>query len=285
MCTQCYFLGKHVSHKILLLDDEESLKSQNINFDLTLKDFFGNYEKIIKLKEKVEQEIIKINKSYDDVFSYLSKSFEAKHEKLYIEENNLKENLQNEVTKYKEKLENFLSECTNLIRTCDKINKGIKKIENIEENNIIKNISYISKINKTQKEMKVLDNQLMRNIQINFEEEKGNLNFLDYIFNGFPIPSNIEINDIGAKSLKVSWKINNININDIINKFIFIVAIKKEKENNFSEAFKGNSYNCKIENLSENTNYEIKICMSYNNYAGPWSEIQKIQTRKPNLFG
>ena len=112
MCTQCYFLGKHVSHKILLLDDEESLKSQNINFDLTLKDFVGNYEKIIKLKEKVEQEIIKINKSYDDVFSYLSKSFEAKHEKLYIEENNLKENLQNEVTIYKEKFENFLSKCS-----------------------------------------------------------------------------------------------------------------------------------------------------------------------------
>ncbi len=46
MCTQCYFLGKHVFHKILLLDDEESLKTQNINFDLALKEFDESYEKI-----------------------------------------------------------------------------------------------------------------------------------------------------------------------------------------------------------------------------------------------
>ena len=167
MCTQCYFLNKHAFHKILLLEDEESLRKQNISLDSTLKDYDENYEKIIKLKEKIEQEITKVNNSYDETFSNLSKSFEEKHENLFIEENNLKADLHNEVTKYKEKLENFLSECNNLIKTCAKINKGLKKFENNEEKNyMIQNISYISKINKTQKEMIALDNKLIRNSHV-----------------------------------------------------------------------------------------------------------------------
>ena len=36
-----------------------------------------------------------------------------------------------------------------------------------------------------------LYNQLNRNIQINYDAEKGNLKFFDYIFNGFQIPSTI----------------------------------------------------------------------------------------------
>jgi len=60
-----------------------------------------------------------------------------KHAKLIIEENNLKENLKTEYTKVKEKLEKFLSESDNLIKINEKINKGIKNLEN-KEKNIIK---------------------------------------------------------------------------------------------------------------------------------------------------
>ena len=54
----------------------------------------------------------------------------------------------------------------------EKINKGIKIIEkeNQEQKNMIKILSYITKINKTQKEMKVLFQELMRNIKIAFND-------------------------------------------------------------------------------------------------------------------
>ena len=89
------------------------------------------------MKEKIEKEIININKSYDTTFNDITKSFEEKHAKLYKEENDLIEKLQNEVTKIKEKLENFLSECNDLIRFNEKIDKGVKKMENNKENNDI----------------------------------------------------------------------------------------------------------------------------------------------------
>ena len=113
------------------------------------------------MKEKVEQEIVNINNSYDTVFNNVSKSYELKHEKLYQEEKDLIETLQNEVTKIKEKLEITLSECNYLIWFIEKLDKGIKKLENNNnEENKIKKMSYISEMNKNQKKMNILINQL-----------------------------------------------------------------------------------------------------------------------------
>ena len=62
---------------------------------------------------------------------------------LLKEENDLKEKLQIEVTKVKEKLENFLSESNKVIKTNEKLNKGIKNIEKDKEQNFIKSLSYL----------------------------------------------------------------------------------------------------------------------------------------------
>ena len=96
-------MKSHNNHKILLIDDEESLKKENLTLDITSKDFDIKYKKINNLKEKIEQEIININNTFDTVKNDICKSFELKHAKLYKEENDLIENLQNEVTKIKEK--------------------------------------------------------------------------------------------------------------------------------------------------------------------------------------
>ena len=73
----------------------------------------------------------------------------VKHEKLLKEENEIKEKLQNEVTKIKEKLEYFWSKSNNEIKKNEKINQGITKLKNEENNNNIninKILSYISNI-------------------------------------------------------------------------------------------------------------------------------------------
>ena len=106
----------------------------------------------ISLKNKIEQEIEKIDKLYQKTVDEITKSFVLKHEKLIKEENDLKENLQNEVTKVKEKLEKYWSQSNNEIKLNEKLNQGLKQLKN-KENNIITNISYISKLNKNQKEM------------------------------------------------------------------------------------------------------------------------------------
>ena len=278
-CPQCYYLNIHSGHKVLQIVDEELIKKEDITLDSSLKGFNEDIKKIISLKEKIENEINKIDKLYDKVMNEVTKSFEIKHEKLIKEENDLKEKLQIEVTKVKEKLENFLSESNNVIKTNEKLNKGIKNIEKDKEQNFIKTLSYISKINKNKKEILTLNFELMKNLNISFNEKENNIKYDEYLFNGILIPKDIEVKYNNADSIKLFWKLDDINITVLDKKEIkFRVEIKKEQDSNkeFLKVYEGTNKNCLIDKLINNASYEIRICSIYDDLPGPWSEIKKF---------
>jgi len=85
----------------------------------------------------------------------------------------------------------------------EKINKGIKLFEK-EEKKMIKKLTYVSKINKNDKEMQTFFQTLMRNIKISFEEKENKVKYEEYFFNGIPSPKDIDFEDIDANSLKVN---------------------------------------------------------------------------------
>ena len=104
-----------------------------------------------------------------------TKSFELKHEKLIKEEKEIKDKLVNEFTKIKEKLEEHLSLTNSLIRNYEKINKGIQKLDKEEQDNninLLKKLTYISKLNKNQKEMSKISQILMKNLKLDFIDDK-----------------------------------------------------------------------------------------------------------------
>ena len=176
----------HNGHKVIPITDEEALKKENLSINDYTKDYDLNAQKVHNLKNKIENEIKEIIISYEKVDKEVSKSFELKHEKLIKEEKDMKDKLQTEVTKIKSKLEEYLTLINEEIRNYERINKGIKAINNEKENeniNIIKNLTYISKINKNQNEMKTITKISMKNLKINFIED--NLNYKEYFFNGF----------------------------------------------------------------------------------------------------
>ena len=208
----------------------------------------------------------------------MTNSFISKHKKLEKEENDLKEKLQNEVTKVKEGLENFLTLSNENIREEEKIQKGLEKLEKNNDKNMIKILSYISKINKNNKESKKLFQELMRNLKLEFIENETNIKYTDYYFNGIPSPKNIEINDIQANNININWKIDDLNILNMNNKNIkFKIELRKNNEK-FIQVYDGNETNFRINNLIENTDYELKICSYYDNLFSNWSEIKKFKT-------
>ena len=236
--------------------------------------------KVKNVKEIIEKEINKINNLYDKIYDEVSKSYEKKHEKLQKEENDIKEKLQNEVTKVKEKLENALSEANNTINNNEKINKGIKEIEKEKEQNYIKILSYISKINKNKSQNISLFQKLIKNLNISFSEEESNVKYEDYYFNGIPIPTNIEFKNIGTTSFKICWNTEDINIINIDKKDIkYKIEIRKENsDENFDKVYEGNNTNYVVDNLIMNTNYEIRICSNYKDLYGEWTKIHKVKT-------
>ena len=79
------------------------MKKENITIEDSFEEFNNYIEKINKLKEKTEKEMLKLDQLYDKAIKNLANSFEEKHLDLNKKENEIKEKLQIEVTKVKEK--------------------------------------------------------------------------------------------------------------------------------------------------------------------------------------
>ena len=280
-CPYCCYKNLHKNHKIIEIFDEDSLKKENITLETSTKNFDDLLQNVSLLKEKIEKEITKINNLFEKANEDLKKSYQNKHEKLIKEENDIKENLENEVTKVKEKLENFLSEANNKITLTERIKKGIEKLKQDDEKNIYKTISYISKINKNNKDMNKLSFQMMNSINFEYNEKESNIKYEKYTFNGF-ILKKLKISDISNTNLKISWNIEtpHNNINDINKELEFILEIKqKNKDKKYKEIFKGKNLFYLVENLSPNTIYEFRICFIYKYYQSEWSYSNEIKTK------
>ena len=145
---------------------------------------------------------------------------------------------------------------------------------------MLKTLSYVSKINKTEKEMKSLFQKLMRSLKITFNEKENNIKYDEFYFNGIQTPKDIEFREIGINSFKILWKIDNLNLINIDkNKIKYKIELRKEKNNEkFTQIYEGNNTNFSVSNVITNTNYEIRICSFYNDFEGPWSLIQKVKT-------
>jgi len=273
----CYFLNAHNNHKIIRIEDEEALKKENMSIEDSTKDFDINKNRIEELKKKIENEILELDELYDKVNKEASESYKIKHEKLIKEENEIKDKLKNEVTKIKENLEINLIKINEIIRKSERIMKGIKILLEDKDIKMIKQLNYISNINKNQKEMKLLYQQPMKNIKILFNEKESNIKYEEYYFNGLSIPKDIEFSDIVFDRFKISWKIDDIKMLNIEIKYK--IEIRKENDK-FKLIYEGNNNNYIINNLDDNTNYEIRLCSFYNNIISEWTQIYKIKTKE-----
>ena len=223
----------------------------------------------MKLKNKIEGEINKINSLYDKVSDDLSKSFTKMHEQLKKKEDEIKENIDNETTKVKENLENFLSQCNSNIKISQIIKKGIEKFDK-EEKNLMKTLSYVSKINKVKSESENILNKLVKSLNFYYVEKLTNIKYEEYYFNFIQPKPKFE-NDYSS----ISW--NKVNIKNIDNnKIKYIVEFRKENDKNFEKLYEGNDNKCSIENLFRNNNYEFRINISYNGIEIINENIQKV---------
>ena len=68
---------------------------------------------------------------------------------------------------------------------------------------MVKILTYVSKINKNEKEMKKLNDTCMINIKISFEEKENKVKYEEYFFNGISSLKDIEFKDIDINTLEV----------------------------------------------------------------------------------
>ena len=91
----CHYLNLHNGHKVIQIEDEETLKKENININDYIKEFDESAKNVINIKDKIENEIKKINELYEKMDKETTKSFELKHEQLIKQEKEIKDKLDN----------------------------------------------------------------------------------------------------------------------------------------------------------------------------------------------
>ena len=52
----------------------------------------------------------------------------------------------------------------------------------------------------------------------------------------------------------------------------------KDSKDKFTQVYEGNTKNCLIIDLKINTSYEIRLCWSYGNLVGSWTNIYNFKT-------
>ena len=64
-CSMCYFKNLHNGHKLIEISDEESSKKENFKIENEMNNFNEISNKMVGLKNKLENEIEKINNMFD----------------------------------------------------------------------------------------------------------------------------------------------------------------------------------------------------------------------------
>ena len=65
----------HNGHKVIEIEDEETLKKENININDYIKEFDESAKNVINIKDKIESEIKKINELYEKMELETTESF------------------------------------------------------------------------------------------------------------------------------------------------------------------------------------------------------------------
>ena len=63
----------HEGHKLYEINDQDSLKNENITINSSSDDFNNIISKLNNLKDKIEKEIIIIDEAFDKIFNEVGK--------------------------------------------------------------------------------------------------------------------------------------------------------------------------------------------------------------------
>ena len=278
--------------KLIDINDEKSLKENNISYEETISEFDKTFEHIGKLNEKIKEEIFDLNKSRRIILSKISRFFRKKHHLLSVKHKSLKLSLNPKVDEVEKELNNFLIESERIKLSCKRISEAIKNFGEKNENKI-KELCYISEINKNNQKAKVFFNEPKRTLDftLNLSDddfESSNYESSSYYFSGLPVPEDINVEENGDKKIVLSWKINKYKITNYYDRYKIKYSIELKNENNVSK-FETSEKKVIIQKLLKDTNYKVRIKTMINVSSINWSKIKEFKiddsSEKSGLFG
>ena len=104
------FYSNKPKTKLIDINDDKSLKDNNISYQETISEFDKIFKNVEFLNERIEEEIFSLNKSRRQILNKISRFFRKKHHLLSVKNKSLKSSFNAEVDKVEEELNSFLIE-------------------------------------------------------------------------------------------------------------------------------------------------------------------------------
>ena len=280
-CSLCYFGGEHRDHKVLEVNDIENLKKEKISIEDTKSEYEIFTKKSENLKMNIEKEINNINNLSNKIKDEIISEYDIKIQNLKNEMKKLIDEIDLNTNKTLKILNENMNKIQNQINKNIQVDESLKYLVNLKDDQIIKKLSYISNVNKHEKDTNLILSELMKSLKFTYSSENKNLKFDEYYFNGLPIPVNFQINIISGLNVNINWEIENLNMIHIKdkNEIKFILEMRKENEENFNKIYEGNLMKFEIKDLIADKNYEFRVQCLFDNIKSKWSEIKKIKTK------
>ena len=268
----CLFLkGHNENHKLIDINDAESLKDCNLSYKAYIEEFDTVFKKAKDLTKTLEDEILNLNISKEPFIKEINEHFNKQRLKLDEEEKLAKEDFNKRVNKVEDDLKKFLSEVKEVKQSCERIINATNNFENRNEVIKIKTLYYISDINKTNIIAKDLYDEPMKTVKFTTGGILTPVYYTHFYFNGIPVPEDIYISKKDSGKVKISWKIGEIMLNYIDkDKIKYIIEINCDNNKELYESF---DTEIVLEDSKSNDDYQVKIRINLENSFGRWSEI------------
>ena len=147
-CPLCECNDKHnKNHETIDINDEESLKKNNIDYKVYYSEFNKLYDETKKINDEMQIHIGKINKHHNNILRSINKTYNQRRYSLNQEERSLKYELNSKVNEINEELDKFLDESKRIIANCKRIFQAITDFNTKTNNPVFKTLTYICEIN------------------------------------------------------------------------------------------------------------------------------------------
>lgn len=270
--------------KYIDINDEKSLKDNNISYKDTISEFDEIYDEVKDLKERLEEEISDIINSRKQILKKIRKYFSKQHRFLKLKEKSLKSYFNAKVDVVERELNNFLVESNRIILSCIRISKEIK---DFGEENKIKELYYICEINKNNEKVKAYLKKPIRNLEFEIDLPNDKINCDSYYFNGLPVPNDINVEENDEQKIVIYWKNDNYVINDFNDRYKIKYGIElKCGINKYS--FETSEKKLVLTKYDKNANCKVRIKTIINDSCSMWSDIKEFKIdesiKKTGLF-
>ena len=153
--------------------------------------------------------------------------------------------------------------------------------------NRLMELNIVCEMEKQMKAMNELHRKMMKDLRIEWDNEKRKLSFTRHLINGAPVPKDVVFPAVLNTSADVSWSCDDEEgLSEEDKKDLaYCAEVKKaaENEKRWKEVYRGKDKKCSVSGLEKNSEYNVRVKCVVGKLQGMWSDAANFKTKNLSI--